>query len=683
MTLLAIVLASLASGAAFAQVTLHHQLDVRLEPAAGRITVGDEIRLAEPLKASRSLTFHLSPDLRLSGPVTFDGGVAVAASPAGAGAWRVKAPAGASRLAVRYRGVMRHGLENVSDSPGRRQLRTLGHIGADGVFLDGASPWYPRFGDELVTFDMTVEAPSGWMVVSQGTQVDEAARRWRESQPQDDIYLVANRFRRYRKAGPQALAEVYLRSPDEALAQRYLDATQRYLAFYSKLIGPYPYSKFALVENFWESGYGMPSFTLLGPRVIRLPFIVHTSYPHEILHNWFGNGVYVDYTRGNWSEGLTSYLSDHLLREQRGKGAAYRREALQRYADYVRSAGEFPLKAFRGRHGDASQAIGYGKAMMVFHSLRRRLGDKAFFGGLASFYRQHRFERAGYPDLQRAWEQASGQDLDAFFGQWLNRTGAPRLAVENVEVTKREGRYRVTGVIRQTQAEAPFELRIPLRVEMTTGESVDTVVPMKGRQQRFRLSLAARPARLLVDPDFDVFRQLDPAEIPVTLSRFFGGERTMLILPSAASRSVLDAWRRLASQWAAGRKDQWRIVMDNEIEALPTQGAVLVLGADNRLLSSALANSSAVEWSDGRIVIEGQTLAREGKSIVLALPGRGGERNPVVVVATDRPRAIDGLTRKLPHYGKYSYLVFGGDAPDIEVKGSWRVVDSPLVVTLD
>jgi hypothetical protein len=56
----------------------------------------------------------------------------------------------------------------------------------------------------------------------------------------------------------------------------------------------------------------MPSFTLLGSRVIRLPFILYSSYPHEILHNWWGNSVYVDYARGNWSEGLTSYLAESI-----------------------------------------------------------------------------------------------------------------------------------------------------------------------------------------------------------------------------------------------------------------------------------------------------------------------------------------------------------------------------------
>jgi hypothetical protein len=101
--------------------------------------------------------------------------------------------------------------------------------------------------------------------------------RWREDHPQQEIYLVAAPFTLYRQATPDAEAEVFLRTPDEALAKRYLNATGKYLALYSNLIGTYPYAKFALVENFWPTGYGMPSFTLLGPQVIRLPLFPSRS----------------------------------------------------------------------------------------------------------------------------------------------------------------------------------------------------------------------------------------------------------------------------------------------------------------------------------------------------------------------------------------------------------------------
>jgi len=170
----------------------------------------------------------------------------------------------------------------------------------------------------------------------------------------------------------------------------------------------------------------MPSFTLLGPKVIRLPFILYSSYPHEILHNWWGNGVYPDYHSGNWSEGLTA-----------------------------------------SRHSPSSEAVGYGKALMLFHMLRLRLGDELFIAGLRKFYRDHRFERATFDDIRRSFETVSGEDLKDFFRQWTTRTGAPQLKLNDAGVTATpEGGYRLRTVIEQRQPEAPYRLRVPLVVTL-------------------------------------------------------------------------------------------------------------------------------------------------------------------------------------------------------------------------
>ena len=188
---------------------------------------------------------------------------------------------------------------------------------------------------------------------------------------------------------------------------RYLESTARNLEMYRGLIGPYPYTKFSLVENFWETGYGMPSFTLLGPQIIRFPFILTSSYPHEILHNWWGNSVYVDYLTGNWCEGLTAYLADHLYKEQQGQGAEYRRDTLKKYRDFVGEAHDFPLSEFRSRHSPATEAVGYGKALMLFHMVRRQIGDDAFRAGLQRFYRENRGKRASFTDFRKSMEAAS------------------------------------------------------------------------------------------------------------------------------------------------------------------------------------------------------------------------------------------------------------------------------------
>ncbi len=45
-------------------------------------------------------------------------------------------------------------------------------------------------------------------------------------------------------------------------------------------------------------------------------------------------------------------------------------------------------------------------------------------------------------------------------------------------------------------------------------------------------------------------------------------------------------------------------------------------------------------------------------------------------------KSVGGLLRKLPHYGKYSYLAFEGDEPTNIEKGQWPVLNSPLMKNL-
>jgi hypothetical protein len=50
----------------------------------------------------------------------------------------------------------------------------------------------------------------------------------------------------------------------------------------------------------------------------------------------------------------------------------------------------------------------------------------------------------------------------------------------------------------------------------------------------------------------------------------------------------------------------------------------------------------------------------------------------VVFLASDDPKALPGLGRKLPHYGKYSVLGFEGAEPANVAKDTWPVLASPL-----
>ena len=58
-------------------------------------------------------------------------------------------------------------------------------------------------------------------------------------------------------------------------------------------------------------------------------------------------------------------------------------------------------------------------------------------------------------------------------------------------------------------------------------------------------------------------------------------------------------------------------------------------------------------------------------SFVFTLPRFDNKKGSLTWLIASSRDAIPGLIRKLPHYGKYGYLVFKGDTPENVVKGIW------------
>jgi len=607
--------------------------------------------------------------------------------------FEVKLPPETNQFTLKYQGELFHPVEEHGEEYARSFSVSPGIISPQGVFLSGSSFWYPHFADELVTFNMEVELPAGWPSVSQGkrtkhdTRTDFQKDVWETDKPQEEIYLISAEFTEYGQAAGAVETMAFLRKPDPQLAQKYLDTTAQYLEMYRKLLGPYPYNKFALVENFWETGYGMPSFTLLGPRVIRFPFILHSSYPHEILHNWWGNGVYTDYAKGNWAEGLTTYLADHLIKEQRGAAVEYRRSVLQKYTNYVtvNKNKDFPLTEFRSRHSAATEAVGYGKTMMLFHMLRQQLGDQAFIKALHQFYRKYKFKIASFDDVATAFNNVTDEPLELMFKQWVKRAGAPSLQVHQAAAREQGDGFMLTAVIEQTQGAEPYRLKLPIAIHMEgAANAFQTGIDINTKRYNLELMLPVRPVRLDVDPEFDVFRTLDHSETPPAMSQVFGAEQVLVVLPAAAPGQIRAGYQELAKGWQKGRSVQMKIKLDNELDELPTDRAVWLFGWGNRfrpMISKAISDYDFVD-KKATIHIEGTELKRGQHAVVVMARNPSNSAHALAWLATDNVAAMPGLGRKLPHYNKYSYLAFTGDGPTNVFKGQWPVVNSPMSVAV-
>ena len=599
--------------------------------------------------------------------------------------YRVALPAGGGAVQLRYEGKFDFGLSDQKEEYTRGFRETVGIVSKEGVYLAGNGFWYPQVGPGLVEYEVEVTQPEGWQVVSAGNGTSRDAKgaaRWESHGAIDEITLVGGPLVVYRDAAGAVETLVYLRQKDDALASKYLQATAQYVEMYRGLIGPYPYGKFALVENFWETGYGMPSYTLLGSQIIRFPFILSSSYPHEILHNWWGNSVFVDYESGNWCEGLTAYMADHLIQEQRGKGEEYRRDTLQKYRSYVRDGRDFPLTEFRSRHSAATEAIGYGKTLMVFHMIRQRIGDEAFRKWAARFYREYRGKQASFADVRKSLEAVAGQDLGRFFADHVEKPGAAVLqaSVAAVSARRATGSFDVSGALKQTQAGPSLLLDVPVVVQ-TAGKPVTAIVRTEAAETPFTVKTEAPPLALHLDPSFDLFRLLDPRETPASIGQIFGEPRILAVLPSTAGAAEQEGYRKLIDGWRSD-SHQPEIKTDAEVAELPKDRAVWLLGRTNALAAKLFASGSDYALDAQKLVVDRESMPLAGHSAVIVRRHPGNLEKAIGWIFADGTVPLPGLGRKLPHYGKYSYLGFEGDEPTNVLKGQWTATDSPLRVDL-
>jgi hypothetical protein len=691
---------SLSEAAAVPRTLLHHDLEVRLEPETAHLSVIDRVRFAASRPGGQELSLLLHRDLALTQVLFGDEELTVTSLRrwrprdffdhpdyaelgewtqarqhvigAPAGGW----PAGEVELEFRYAGAVYDSLRPPEVAYGRGFESTSGLIDPRGAFLSFESFWVPWAGEERFQYRLKTVLPEGWHSMSQGRRVRHDAEDgsnitiWETEAPQELVYLVAGPYtvREREHRGVSLYTYTYAETPAD-LCATYLDAAARYLDRYGEEVAPYGFSKWAMVENWWQTGYGMPGFTLLGDRVIRLPFIVDTSYGHEILHCWWGNGVYVDDESGNWCEGLTAYGADYAykLDQSEDAGRDYRRDALTGYLDFASSeARDFPLREFRERSDFGTQAIGYGKCMMVFHMLEERVGSALFHRALKEFYRRFEFTPASWDDIASVFSEITGEDLTAWFGQWVDRTGAAKLSIAAVEKQGDGWRLRVA------QAGEPFALEVPVSWVDATGEH-STRFTVDGVSAT--LALPGTLRSVAVDPDYHLFRELFRDEIPATLSQVLGADSTLVVIGRDSEPALRTELRRVAEEWS--KNQEMKIVDEEELSGSDLAARSLFLLGPGPLVDATFADARAsLGWAPAELRDRAA-----GRSLIACFHDPENTQLGRAVVLPADASVAAALGRKIPHYSRYSWLLFEGEQ-NVD-KGAWTVLTSPLRRTLE
>jgi len=284
----------------------------------------------------------------------------------------------------------------------------------------------------------------------------------------------------------------YVISEDFEKAPRLVEEQKKYLAFYEKYLGPYPFrtQKVGIVEtphlgmeHSTDIAYGNQfKFNADGTDWLLL---------HEFGHEWWANLVTASDWKDFWlHEGFQSYMDtlyqeylhgqDAYLKAMAGRVKGLRNQqpvaprepkiSYQVYMsapDYVNSDGDI-----------------YGKGALILHTLRYLIGDEKFFKALHHMayptkemetYTDGRQERlVTTDDFLTIAEQDSGMKLDWFFELYLRQPKLPRL----LEASASDCQAKCTFNL---QWETPNNMPFPMPVDVVVDGKTQRVEMPNGK----------------------------------------------------------------------------------------------------------------------------------------------------------------------------------------------------------
>ncbi len=688
-----------------------HKLVIELIPDNKRIVAEDLVTLTAP--ATGDFSFSLNKNLNITSltygthPLTYDIGPFVGEDESETGITdnfneiTAHLPKGAMGFTVKYEGEIYDPIEPSKAMGRTRGDFTSGIISGDGIFLSSESGWYADTREAMATFNIKVTLPPGWLAVTQGDLLDEFSTDngntsvWGCDVPFDGCVLVANKyFKRTRNIDGVDCSTYFYRDIPE-LSDSFLDKIEEYLPAYQKLFGPFPYSRFDIVENFFSTGYGMPGYTLLGSMVLTMPYATaEGSLAHEMVHCWWGNYVFPDWDTGNWCEGLTYYSTNYywnFLSGHEERLEEFRYADMLKYTLEVKEKDEYPVREFRTKWTAVDGDIGYGKASMIFGMLHRIFGDKIFFNSLQLVIQRNGGKKTTWDDFRIAFEDVSGHDLKDFFNTWLDNKGTPKLKFDSVSVEEKYGSYRVKTRI--SQEGEPFYMLLPVVVKTGKDEQRGLVEIYKDPVV-YDIDCDAKPVSIELDPDYIIFRRLERPEVKPCLSATMSADSILVIIPSGGENDELEVMnfmgpipgkkkvnvkahygelaKSITEDWTEARVKYDKDVTDSDL----ANNSILCLGAP-RYNSIALKPATAATEktntgfgiNDSGFTVNGTDYNDDNQSLLVTTRNPYNSDYDITFYMGNSPQAVFKASY-IFFYTLYSYVVYADGTP--VTRGNWE-----------
>jgi hypothetical protein len=156
-----------------------------------------------------------------------------------------------------------------------------------------------------------------------------------------------------------------------------------------------------------------------------------------------------------------------------------------------------------------------------------------------------------------------------------------------------------------------------------------------------------------------------------------GDDDKIIVYPTGGGDALQETYKKLAELLAGGKDG---VKADTAVtEAELSQKSLFIMGGltENKLTKMFVGNlSKDFSFEEGFFVANKVTFGNKGNAFLVTAKSVKNMKKGVVLFAGLSSDAIKSVGFKIPHYGKYSYLVFA-DGKNVD-KGTFAVADSPM-----
>ncbi|MFT4545415.1 MAG: aminopeptidase N [Bacteroidia bacterium] len=388
---------------------------------------------------------------------------------------------------------------------------------------ESSSCWFPTIDspNENMTQEIKITVDSRYVTLSNGLLISSKPNGdgtrtdyWKQTKPHAPYLamMAVGEFAVIKDKWKGIDVDYYVEPEFEPHAKAIFGETPTMLSFYSDVLGyPYAWEKYSqiVVQDYVSGAMENTTATIHGDFLHRTQRELIDSdnekiIAHELFHHWFGDLV----TCESWSnlplnESFATYGEYMWLEHRHGRDEAdkHGHEQMRQYIASVAQTGHVDMiRFYYANKEDMFDAHSYNKGGRILHTLRKTIGDDAFFKGLSLYLKDNEFKAVEMHQLRLAMEEITGMDLNWFFNQWFFSKGHPSLEIEHAysDETKK---YSVT--IKQTQDLDEFPLyRIPMDVDIYFGGAVNrTRIDLTEKEQTFEFDVLGKPSLVNVDAE--------------------------------------------------------------------------------------------------------------------------------------------------------------------------------------